>query len=262
MAFRRSVEEGVARLERPWPQLAATGMVGGLDVSVGVLAMLVVEHQTGQPLLGALAFGIGFLALTLANSELFTENFLVPVAAVVAKDAPWWSVLRLWFGTLVLNLLGAWVAMALMVTAAPRLEPLARSIGSESVGLGTGSAAFASAVMAGAIITLMTWMERSTDSVPAKLVAAWAIAFVLAATPLQHTVVISVEAFAALHSGADFGYGQWARAAAWAAAGNIVGGLGLVTTLRLIQVGPHEVHKEQARPSPTTDDGDVTTEGT
>jgi formate/nitrite transporter FocA (FNT family) len=35
-------------------------------------------------LLGGLAFAIGVIALTLAQSELFTEDFLVPAAAVGA----------------------------------------------------------------------------------------------------------------------------------------------------------------------------------
>jgi formate-nitrite transporter family protein len=59
--------------------------MGGLDIGAGVLALLLVEHLTGSPLLGGLAFSIGFIALTLARSELFTENFLVPVAAVAAR---------------------------------------------------------------------------------------------------------------------------------------------------------------------------------
>jgi formate/nitrite transporter FocA (FNT family) len=83
-------------LERPLSSLIATGLVGGLDVGIGVMALLMVEARTGNRLLGALAFGIGFLALTLANSELFTENFLVPIMAVVAKDAKWPAVARLW----------------------------------------------------------------------------------------------------------------------------------------------------------------------
>jgi formate/nitrite transporter FocA (FNT family) len=103
-AFARSVEEGVVRLERSGASLVATGLVGGLDVGVGVFALFIVEAETGSRLLGALAFGIGFLALTMARSELFTENFLVPINAVVAGRAPWWSVLRLWAGTAVFNL--------------------------------------------------------------------------------------------------------------------------------------------------------------
>ena len=83
--FDRLVDEGEQRLGRSWPGLLATGLMGGLDIGAGVLALLLVEHLTGSPLLGGLAFSIGFIALTLARSELFTEDFLVPVAAVAAQ---------------------------------------------------------------------------------------------------------------------------------------------------------------------------------
>src|SRR3954467_5804785 len=79
--FDRAVEEGEYRINRGWQSLLATGAVGGLDVAMGVLALLLVKHETGSDILAALAFPIGFIALTLANSELFTENFLVPIAA-------------------------------------------------------------------------------------------------------------------------------------------------------------------------------------
>ena len=83
--FDRLVDEGEQRLGRSWPGLVATGLLGGLDIGVGVLALLLVEHETGSVLLGGLAFAIGFIALTLARSELFTEDFLVPVAAGKAR---------------------------------------------------------------------------------------------------------------------------------------------------------------------------------
>src|SRR3954463_1171351 len=86
--LQRTVDEGVFRLHRTWPALLATGLVGGADVGVGVFALYIVKADTDSELLGALAFGIGFIALTLANSELFTENYLVPIAAVLAQKAP------------------------------------------------------------------------------------------------------------------------------------------------------------------------------
>jgi formate/nitrite transporter FocA (FNT family) len=247
--FHRSVDDGITRLNRPLGGLVATGVVGGLDVGLGVLALLVVDHATGQPLLGALAFGIGFMALTLAGSELFTENFLVPVTSVVAKDAPWWSLVRLWVGTALFNVLGGWVSMGLTLVALPDLSDTARRVAGHSIDLGIGGRSFASAMLAGAALTLMTWMERSTESVPAKLLAAWAVAFVVAAAPLQHSVVLSIEAFAALHAGAPFGYADWLGALGWAALGNAVGGLGLVTVLRLLQVGGVEIERERRRPA-------------
>jgi formate/nitrite transporter FocA (FNT family) len=248
--FHRSVDEGVMRLERPLTALVATGMVGGLDVSIGVIALLMVEARTHDHLLGSLAFGIGFLALTLAGSELFTENFLVPVMTVVAKDAPWWSVLRLWVGTAVFNLVGGWVAMGLAMMAFPPLRNTARVVGGTAMDLGVGRQAFASAILGGALITVMTWMERGTDSVPAKIASAWAIAFLLAGLPLQHAIVISIEAFAALHAGAGFGYAHWLAMFGWAALGNVLGGIVLVTGLRLMQIGRRGVEREQAREKP------------
>ena len=49
-----------------------------------MVALLAVYAETGSHLLAGLAFSIGFIALLLARSELFTEGFLVPVTAVVA----------------------------------------------------------------------------------------------------------------------------------------------------------------------------------
>ena len=77
-AFDRLVDEGRERLDRPLLPLLATGFLGGVDVGVGILAFLVVKHEAGSQLLAALAFTIAFVALLMANSELFTENFLVP----------------------------------------------------------------------------------------------------------------------------------------------------------------------------------------
>jgi formate/nitrite transporter FocA (FNT family) len=42
----------------------------------------------------------------LARSELFTENFLVPVTARVAGRGSWFELIRLWLVTLAANLAG------------------------------------------------------------------------------------------------------------------------------------------------------------
>ncbi len=245
--FQSSVDAGKARLQRPWPGLLATGMVGGIDVGIGVFGLFLVEHATGNAMLGSLAFTIGFMALILANSELFTENFLVPVAAVAARRSTPRALLRLWAGTAAFNLAGGWVLMGVVMAASPDLRATAVEVGRHPIEAGIGLTSFASAVLGGTIITLMTWMERGTKSVPAKLIAAAAAGFLLAAGKLHHVIVISLEVFAALQVGAPFGYADWLGMAAWAALGNVVGGLGLVTGLRLIQVGGALLDQERDR---------------
>ena len=245
-AFHRSVDEGVARLDRDWIELIATGLVGGMDVSLGILAMLVVEHATGSDMLGALAFTTGFLALTLGKSELFTENFLVPVAAVLARKASVLSLVRLWSVTAAMNLAGGWLFAWLFVLGLPRLH--ASALETASVYPAWGFArAMALGVLGGIAITLMTWMERSAKSEFGRIAAVSAIAFLLAAAPLNHVIVGSLEMFAAMHTGAaSYGYGEWARVAALGGIANMVGGLLFVTTLRFAQVGGEQIRAEQA----------------
>jgi formate/nitrite transporter FocA (FNT family) len=241
--FERTVADGEYRLSRGWRNLLATGLVGGLDVGIGILALLLVLHETGSILLAALAFGIGFIALFLAQSELFTENFLVPVAAVTAQRGTVVQLARLWIGTVTTNLAGGWLMMALILAGHPDLETTAREIGAKYVAFPAGRA-LTLGILGGIVITLMTWMERATESVPAKLVVAVSTGFLLIAGSLSHTVVASLLLFAALHAGAPFGYTDWLEVAGIVTAGNLIGGLGLVTLLRLVQVGPNRIARQ------------------
>jgi formate/nitrite transporter FocA (FNT family) len=77
-------------------------------------------------------------------------------------------------------------------------------------------------------------------------VAAVSAAFLLVAGTMNHAIVVSLLMFAALHAGAPFGYGHWLASAAVAAVGNIIGGVGLVTTLRLVQVGKERIRDIRA----------------
>ncbi len=247
--FKRSIDEGRRRLARKtWP-LLATGLLGGVDVGTGVLALLLVEHETGSVLLAGLAFSIGFVALTLAKSELFTEDFLVPVSTVIARQARFRTLLRLWVGTLLANLVGGWAFTWLILKGYPQFADTAIKAGGHYIDLGLGLQAFVLAVLGGAVITLMTWMQHTTESNGVKLVPAVTGAFLLAGAQLNHAVVNSLLIFSALHTGrAPFGYVDWLHTAGLAAAGNLVGGLLLVTLLRLFQV-PHTVKQERENPA-------------
>lgn len=232
----RIVEEGTPRLLREWYVSLATGFVGGLEVALGVLAMLDVRQVTGSQALAGTAFSIGFIALLLGRSELFTEGFLIPVAVVAAGRARVRDALRLWCLTFVGNLAGgillAWFAMR----AFPTLRPVAVSSGAFFASSGWSVRSFCLALLAGMGITLMTRMQNGTDSMPAKLVAAIAAAFLLAGLRLFHSILDSLVIFFALMAGgARYGYVDWLRFLSVAVVGNIVGGMGFTTLFRLIR---------------------------
>jgi formate/nitrite transporter FocA (FNT family) len=235
-AFDRQVSEGAQRLGRPWREVLVTGFFGGTEVAIGVLAMVAVVHETGSPLLGGLAFSVGFLALLLGRSELFTEGFLIPVVTVVAKRARAVQLFKLWGGTLAANLIGGWLIMWLVVLAFPALHKELVASGTHFATAPLSKETFALAVLAGMVITLMTRMQHGTDSMPAKIVAAVAGAFLLAGLEMFHSILDSLLIFGALHTGkATFDYVDWLEWFSYTTVGNMIGGLGLVTLLRLVR---------------------------
>lgn len=235
-AFDRLVAEGVERLERPVPAMISTGLLGGIDVGFGVLAYLIVKEHTGDTLLAGIAFSIGFVALLLARSELFTENFMVPVVAVVARSGTMARLGRLWLITFVTNVLGGAVIMWIVITAFPDLKTTAIEVGTHYAELGVNGRSFALAVLAGAVITLMTRMQHATQNLGIQIVPAILFGSLLAGGELFHCVLDALFMMGAMFAGADFGVGTAAVAIGWALLGNMVGGVGLVTGLRLLRV--------------------------
>lgn len=243
-SFDASISEGAYRLSRSPSNLAATGLMAGFDVGFGVLALLYVTQQTGSELLGGLAFTIGFFALYLGRSELFTENFLVPVTTVVTGGASVRQLLRLWIGTYITNLVGGFVVAVMLVTAYPALDETVLDTAAKIDARGVSMEAFMLAVFAGAAITLMTWMVRNATSEAGALLAVGTFGFLLGATNMNHVVVISIKLFAGILVGTDaYGWFDWLAMSSLFVLGNLVGGLGLVTVARLVQIGRPEIRR-------------------
>lgn len=235
-AFARMIDEGTQRLHRTWREVLATGFFGGTEIAMGVLAYLSVLHATHNSLLAGLAFSIGFLALLLGRSELFTEGFLVPVTTVAAKRASVGQLFKLWTGTLAANLAGGWVLMWLIMKAYPKLHEQTIESATHFIAAPISAETVALTLLGGMAITLMTRMQHGTDSMFGKIATAVAGAFLLAGLQMFHSILDSLLIFGAIATGsAPFGYLSWLSWFGYTLAGNIVGGLGLVTLLRLVR---------------------------
>ncbi len=244
-SFDAIVTEGCERLSRTWRSTLVTGFVGGIEVGVGVLAYLAVLDATGDHLLAGIAFGIGFVALLLAHSELFTENFLLPIAAVAARKGSLGQLAKLWLGTLVANLAGGWVIMGLVVWAFPDWHDEIIQTADHFLDLPFGVQSSALAVLGGAVITLMTRMQQGTGSDVAKIIAAMAGGFLLAGLQLFHSILDSLFIFGAIDAGADISYLDWLGWFWRTLLFNVIGGVVLVTALRLVRTKELLVEKRK-----------------
>lgn len=252
--FRSAVEEGAERLHRGWRALVTTGFFGGLEIGLGILAYLAVRAATGSELLAGLAFGIGLVALLLAHSELFTEDFLIPVMAVFARRGTVGNLLRLWGGTLVMNLAGGWVSMLLVTTAFPELGPLLTEIALHFVEAPLDLRAVALSLLGGLVITVLTRMHQGTGSDGVRVFASMAVGFLLAGLGLFHSVLDSFFIFGAIQAEGQVTYLDWLEWLWYVIPLNLLGGLVFVTAMRMVRTsemseapGPSKAASERRR---------------
>lgn len=244
--FESTVTEGADRLNRTWRALVITGLFGGIDVGLGIMAMLAVLDATGSKLLGGAAFGIGLFALRLAHSELFTEDFLLPINAVVARHGTWVQLLRLWSVTLVTNLVGGWLFTWLLVAAFPRFESVLVETATGYMDKGLTLETAALALMAGFTITLSTRMGQGSSEGLVTLANSLISGFLVVGLGMLHGALNSVVIFAAMHAGADLPYRDWIAWFAWVIPLNMIGGLVILTFPRLIRLW-ELIAKERAK---------------
>ncbi|SOC54243.1 formate/nitrite transporter family protein [Ornithinimicrobium cerasi] len=234
-SFTATVEKGAEKLHRGWRALVTTGIFGGLEIGLGILAYLAVLHETGNHLLAGLAFGIGLVALYLAHSELFTEGFLLPVMAIFAGRGTWWQLLRLWGVTLLTNLVGGWVFMWLVVQAFPEFHEVLEESARHFVDAPLDGRAVALSLLGGIVITVLTRMQQGTESDGVKVVAAFAAGFLLAGLSLFHSVLDSILIFGAIHAEGSVTFAEWLGWFWYVVPLNMIGGLVFVTALRLVR---------------------------
>ncbi|AUZ88496.1 formate transporter [Arthrobacter agilis] len=234
-SFDKTIEEGAERLHRTTRNILVTGVFGGFEIGLGIMAYLAVMHETGNHLLAGLAFSVGLVALLLAHSELFTENFLMPVAAVVAREGSIAQLGKLWAGTLVANLAGGWVFVWIVMQAFPEWTDTVSESAHHYVDAPFSLQTVALAVLGGSTITLMSRMQQGTNNDVARIVATVIGGFLLAGLQLFHSVLDSLLIFAAIHAGTDISYGQWLGWFGYTLLFNMLGGLVLVTLLRLVR---------------------------
>ncbi|MDA8065228.1 MAG: formate/nitrite transporter family protein [Thermaerobacter sp.] len=245
--FQSAIKVGERRLKRAWLEMLSSGFIAGMNVTFGALgaalvsaAFLPAVGPLGATVAGAVVFPVGFIFLSIGKSELFTENFLIPTTAVLARRGRTRQLFRLWGLTLLGNVLGAALFAYLLsrgtdvfhAAGIRYVVDLAR----HKVSQGFFSTAL-SGVFAGWLITLMTWLIVASRGTQAKIMVIWCVGFLIYLNGFNHVVVNSSEIFFAMDEGFRISYASWfAHFFLPVALGNFVGGTVFVTLLQYLQV--------------------------
>ncbi|WP_344880226.1 formate/nitrite transporter family protein [Zhihengliuella alba] len=228
-----TVVTGAERLNRRWPELIVTGFFGGVDVGLGILAMILVKEATGSDILAGLAFGVGLLALKLAHSELFTEEFLLPLNAVIAGQGTWLQLLRLWSVSLVTNLLGGLAFGWLIVLGLPDYHRVLIDAAVGYLDQPSLVVMIALSLLAGAVITLSTRMQQGTGEDTVAAVICFVSGLLVIGFGMLHGALNAIIIFAAMLAGADISVADFLGWFAVVIPFNMLGGLLVIALPRV-----------------------------
>jgi len=241
------VQAGIAKAALGRFDLLLRGALSGALLGFATSLAVGATTQTGQAIVGALIFPVGFVMIVLLGLELVTGSFALVPLALLRGRAGVGTVLANWGWVFLGNLLGSLLyagLLAIALTMAGQVEPSgvaasivkiaeAKTLGYAHFGAAGLLTVFVKAILCNWMVCLGVVMAMSSTSTVGRIAGAWMPILVFFAQGFEHSVVNMFVIPAGMLMGAKVSLADW-----WlwneipVTLGNLVGGL-LFTGLAL-----------------------------
>lgn len=241
----KMIDAGESKIHMSTRDTVIRAYMAGAILALAAAFAVTVTVQTGQPLLGAMLFPVGFCILYLLGFDLLTGVFtLCPLAVIDRRPGcTWRGVLRNWGLVFAGNFAGAMtvaVFMAVIVTYGFSTPPdaIGERLGHIGESRTLGYAAHGAAGMLTLFVrgVLCNWMVSTgvvgamvSSHVSGKVIAMWMPIMVFFYMGFEHSIVNMFLFPAGLMLGGEFSFGDYL---VWneipTVVGNLVGGLTFV----------------------------------
>jgi formate/nitrite transporter len=258
------VESSRTKLGLPIPDLLIRGMLAGALLGAATSLALTGAVSTGQPLVGAIIFPVGFIMIVVLGLELVTGSFALLPLSNLEFGTSTGKILANWGWVFLGNLLGSVVygaLLAIALTDLGRIEPAgvaarivaiaeAKTIGYAAFGAAGMVTVFVKAVLCNWLVCLGVVMAMTTTSTVGKIAAAWMPIFIFFAQGFEHSVVNMFIIPTGMMMGAKVTVADW-----WlwnqipVTLGNIVGGLVFTGLALYLTYGKKRTAKAAIMPS-------------
>jgi formate/nitrite transporter len=233
------VDAGTQKAGLAARDLLVRGVLSGAILGFATSLAIGATVQTGQPIVGAIIFPVGFVMIVLLGLELVTGSFaLVPLALIEGKASAG-TVLANWSWVFLGNLIGALLyaglyAVAISKAGTAATDPImtqivniaqAKTLGYKSAGLAGMATVFVKAILCNWMVCLGVVMGMTSSSTVGKIAAAWLPIVVFFGQGFEHSVVNMFVIPVGMLLGAKVSVADW-----WlwnqipVTLGNIVGG--------------------------------------
>ena len=235
------IDSAVSKTQLSFKDSLIRSMLSGALLAISVTLAFTATNQTGLPLIGAIAFPVGFIIIILLGLELVTGSFALVPLAFFEKKITAGTLLKNLAIVFTGNLLGSiiygylyWAAISEFGTIG-RIGPVdemivsvaeRKTIGYAQHGYLGMASAFIKAILCNWMVCMGVVMGLTSKSTLGKIVAAGIPIFIFFSLGFEHAVVNMFVIPAGMMFGANVSMGDW-----WlynqliVTLGNLIGGL-------------------------------------
>jgi formate transporter len=217
------VETGSRKLALAPRDLLIRGILSGAILGVATSLAFNGAFTTGQPLVGAIIFPVGLIAIVLLGLELVTGSFALLPLPWLRGEASGSAVIANWSWVFLGNLIGSVAYGALLAIALTNMgasEPTgvaariiataeAKTIGYAAFGFKGVVTVFVKAMLCNWLVCLAVVLAMTTNSTIGKIACAWMPIFIFFAQGFEHSVVNMFIIPTGMMMGAKVTIGEW-----------------------------------------------------
>jgi len=240
--LKEQIIEGCETYDRSKSSILLSSFTAGLEIGFSFLMLCSlfsflegkVAEETIFKLI-AFVYPIGFILVVLGKSILFTEQTSLLALPVLNNRRSVWSLFQIWGVVILGNLAGgmlialtvSWLGSGLNLFEA---EVIAK-IGEHFVDYDILTI-FLSAIMAGWLMGLLSWLVTSSKETTAEILIIYVITAVMGFTGLHHSIIGHIEIFAGMLVSDKITFIVYLKTLVTALAGNAVGATVFVALLK------------------------------
>ncbi|KPM32166.1 Formate/nitrite transporter family [Croceitalea dokdonensis DOKDO 023] len=234
--------EGIETYEHHKVKVFLGAITAGLELGFSYLVIGIIYtlfqgkiNETYTPFVAAFAYPLGFIIVVLGKSILFTEQTSLLALPVLHKKRSVSELLGLWGIVITGNLIGGmfmaviigYIGTAMGIITVDAIASIATHVSKAAVPV-----IFGSAVLAGWLMALLSWLVSSSMETISRIVVIYMITLIVGFSGLHHSIVGNIEVFAGLFFTDAISTNTYLTFQLTALFGNAFGGVIFVALLR------------------------------
>jgi len=183
----------------------------------------------------SIVYPVGFIMVIVGKSALFTEQTSILVLPVLNDQRSIWQLLRIWMDVILGNIIGGMIFVFFIGFLAPEMNlfthQVMADIGNHVLNY-SSVVIFLSAVTAGWLMGLLTWLVSSIVNSITRVMIIFMITAIIGFGGFHHSIVGNIEVFGGLLFSDAISFWDYVKFLALALIGNGIGGAVVVALFK------------------------------